>query len=40
MEETADFMGEKGVIFELTVAHVPDVLEQNPSGFEFYSLKS
>ena len=32
--------GGKGVIFELTVAHVPDVLEQNPSGFEFYSPKS
>ena len=32
--------GGKGVIFELTAAHVPDVLEQNPSGFEFYSPKS
>ena len=32
--------GGKGVIFELTAAHVPDVLEQNPSGFELYSPKS
>ena len=32
--------GEKAVIIELTVAHVLDVLEQNPSGFELYSPKN
>ena len=32
-------MGGKGVEL-IMVTHVPDVLEQNPSGFEFYSPKS
>ena len=31
-----NLLGENGVIFALTVAHVPDVLLQNPSGLEFY----
>ena len=37
LEETADFMGGKGVEL-IMVAHVPDVLEQNSSGFELYVL--
>ena len=37
-EETAEFMrGKRG---HFRAAHVPDVLEKNPSGFELYSPKT
>ena len=40
MEEMAEIIRRKGVIFKLTAAHVPDMLEQIPSGFDLYSTKT
>ena len=36
----AEIIRRKGVIFKLTAAHVPDMLEQIPSGFELHSPKT